>query len=53
MDKGLDLIVAVLIWGTALLVFLPRFIDMPGADKAMVGLANTLSLIARHIIQLQ
>jgi len=53
MDKGFDFIVVMIIWGTALLVFLPRFLGAGDSDQALIGLANALSSIARNIVQMQ
>ena len=53
MNEGFNLVVIVLLWGTALLIFLPRLVGVPGADDALAGIANALSSIARNITQLQ
>lgn len=52
MNAGFDFIVILLIWGTALLIFLPLLPGVPSADDALAGIANALSSIARNITQL-
>lgn len=51
-NGGFDFMVVIAIWGTAFLVFLPRFLGVGDSEQALVGLANALSSIARNIAEM-